>query len=198
MILAIADPPYPPSVSIRFDLAGGAGRRVERSRARRYYGDGTRCATEKPADFHPDAAEWDAPARHRQLVRDLMDMADGWAIATTPDGLAAYGELPVGVRLLAWVKPNNPPSGHRVRPMWETVIAYQPPARRARGGSLLTVPDVLTCPSERRGFPGAKPAAWTHWVLAVLGHQPGDTVLDLFPGSGAVTAAVAALEEAIL
>ena len=118
MILAIADPPYPPSVSVRFDLAGGAGRRVERSRARRYYGDGTRCATEKPADFHPDAAEWDAPARHRQLVRDLMDMADGWAIATTPDGLAAYGELPVGRLDSLGVGRARPPARrHRARPV---------------------------------------------------------------------------------
>lgn len=35
-----------------------------------------------------------------------------------------------------------------------------------------------------------KPAAWTRWVLDALGYDPAvDEVHDLFPGSGAVTAA---------
>jgi hypothetical protein len=35
---------------------------------------------------------------------------------------------------------------------------------------------------------GAKPRAWTRWVLDMLGYDPeSDTVDDLFPGSGAVS-----------
>lgn len=34
-------------------------------------------------------------------------------------------------------------------------------------------------------------AAWTTWVLDLLGYTPGeDTVDDLFPGSGAVAHAI--------
>ena len=118
---------------------GGRSRITIRSRSRRWYGDAIK-GGHRPADFHPAAAEWDAPARHRQLLEDLVRDYDGWAIATTPDGLGAYGPLPVGCEV-----PN--------------------------------------------GFAGSKPAAWTLWVLDALGYDPhADTVDDLFPGSGAVSA----------
>ena len=185
--LCIADPPYPPSVAMRYDVPGG--RVVSRSRARRYYGDGTRCATERPADFHPAAGEWDNPARHSALLQQLLRDFDGWAIATTPDGVAAYGPLPVGARLMAWVQPNNPPNGGRIRRTWEEVITYTPPERIVAGPRMA---DVLVCATPRIGFPGAKPAAWTHWVLDALGYEPAtDELVDLFPGSGSVAAAAA-------
>lgn len=187
MRLVIADPPYPPHRTIRYDRA--VPRVITRSRARRYYGDGTRWSGETPADFHPDAAEWDEPARHRQLLEELEAGADCWAIATTPDGLAAYGVLPPAARLLAWVKPNNPPSGNRVRGLFELVIAYTHPTRRLMEAGRGTT-DVLIKASPRIGFAGAKPAAWTHWVLDVLGYLPGDEVIDMFPGSGSVAAAI--------
>ena len=40
-----------------------------------------------------------------------------------------------------------------------------------------------------RTFIGRKPAAFSHWVLDLLGWLPGDTIDDLFPGTGAVQAA---------
>jgi hypothetical protein len=144
------------------------------------------------ADHHPESAEWDDPARHRALVVSMMETFDGWAIATTPDGLAAYGELPPEVRIMAWVKPNAQPGAHRLRSCWEPVILYPPAGRRSArdGGGQLA--DVLTAPYPAgRRFPGAKPGSWTHWVLDALGYRDGDTVADLFPGSGAVAAAVA-------
>ena len=39
---------------------------------------------------------------------------------------------------------------------------------------------------------GAKPAAVCRWIFQLLGAGPGDTLDDLFPGSGAVTRAWAA------
>ena len=39
---------------------------------------------------------------------------------------------------------------------------------------------------------GAKPAAVCRWIFGLLGAAPGDTLDDLFPGSGAVTKAWAA------
>jgi hypothetical protein len=36
---------------------------------------------------------------------------------------------------------------------------------------------------------GAKPAAVCRWIFDLLGAGPGDTLDDLFPGSGAVTRA---------
>lgn len=193
MRLAIADPPYPPHVTERFDRPDGSARVVTRSRARRWYGDGTRSADEIPADFHPDAGDWDDPRRHRALLDQLVETYDGWAIATSPDGLSAYGPLPVGTQLLAWIKPNGVPGGSNIRQTWEPVIVYVPAARRGRNRG--QVPSHLCAAPPAARFAGAKPAAWTHWVLSVLGYDPlSDTLDDLFPGSGAVSAAARAYQ----
>lgn len=180
MRLAIADPPYPPFVG-----AGG-----QKNRASRWYGDGQRSSTDSPSDCHPKAHEWDVPARHRQLLDDLLSTYDGFAIATSPDGLAAYGPLPAATRIMAWVKPNAQPGAHRLRSMWEPVILYAPAGRRSNVG-VGQVPDVLTARAPG-GFIGAKPREWVEWVLAALSFdRDTDSVDDLFPGSGAVAAALA-------
>jgi hypothetical protein len=174
--LAIADPPYPPFVG-----CGGS-----KNRASRWYGNGQRSQTDRPPDLHPEAAEWDSPERHRQLLEQLVDEFDGFAIATSPDGLSAYGELPLGTRIMAWVKPNAMPGSHRIRSLWEAVILYPPVERRSNRGGVGMVNDVLTCPAPRYGFRGAKPPEWTAWVLSAMTFTDGDEVVDLFPGSGAV------------
>lgn len=179
-ILAIADPPYPPFI-------GTGGRK---NRASRWYGTGQRGVADRPADVHPEADEWDDPARHRRLLEELMDTSDGWAIATSPDGIAAYGPLPSACRLMAWVRPNAQPGAHRLRSLWEPVILYPPEGRRSNRGGVGSIPDVLTAPVPRGRFRGAKPAEWTHWVLAAMTYRPGDSVIDMFPGSGAVTRAI--------
>jgi hypothetical protein len=182
MRLAIADPPYPPFI--------GAGGR--KNRASRWYGHGQRSRTDRPADFHPDAAEWDDPARHRQLLQDLIATYDGFAIATSPDGLAAYGALPAECRVLAWFKPNAAPGSHRLRSTWEPVILYPPKGRRSNRGGVGMIPDVLIEPIPMAAkFRGAKPRRWTEWVLAAMSHDPDtDTVDDLFHGSGLVSQAI--------
>lgn len=189
MRLAIADPPYPPQVSERHD--GLAPRIVTRSRARRWYGDGPRDrGSGPPADFHPDAVDWDNPARHRQLLEDLVADFDGWAIATTPDGLEAYRPLPIAAQILVWAKTNATPTSRAIASTWEAVIVCPPLGRRARRPGQPAVPDVLVTAAPRRSFAGAKPPEWTRWVLAALDYRPGeDDLVDLFPGSGAVAAA---------
>lgn len=194
MRLAIADPPYPPHYAERRDTPGGNIRVITRSRARRHYGDGTRPADETPADHHPNAGEWDAPARHRQLLEDLMAEFDGWVIATTLDGLDHYRPLPIPCRTMIWHKPTATPASGRIASSCEAVIVYAPEGRRARRpGPLGQVPDLLVCVAPTRvGFAGAKPPEWTRWVLDALCFDPEtDTVTDLFPGSGQVTAAAA-------
>lgn len=180
MRLAIADPPYPP-------YTGTGGRKP---RGSRWYGADHRGNNRSAADLHPAADEWESPERHRLLLLDLEANYDGWAIATAPDALEIYAPLPVGVRIGVWVKPNGIPGSHRLRSVWEPIIIRVPAGRRRNVGRG-AIPDVLTAPSPRTGFAGAKPEAWTHWVLDAFSYDPGaDIVEDLFPGSGAVAAAV--------
>lgn len=172
MRLAIADPPY---------LGKG----------RRWYGDGCGIGGGRGrADFHPEASRWDRPEAHLELVAHLVEEFDGWAIALDVRSLGLYlSAVPVGTRVLSWHRRNAPPSGSRIRSSWEPVLAYIPPARRGwNGGHRLN--DVLDAPAPRLGFVGAKPEVWTRWVLDVLGYNPeADELVDIFPGSGAVTRA---------
>lgn len=174
MKLAIADPPY-------------------LGRANRWYGDGRGHAAGKGrAGSHTGAADWDQLDTHLDLITTLEAEYDGWAYAGAPDYLPLLTPaLPRDTRTLIWHRGNAISSGARVRSTWEFVIVKIPAGRRAHGTGL-AVDDVLHAGIEtRRKFVGAKPAAWTRWVLAALGHQPGiDEVVDLFPGSGAITDAL--------
>lgn len=191
MRLAIADPPYPPHITERWDLVGDQPRLVVRSRARRYYAGGRGDKHTRPADHHPEAAEWDDPARHRALLEQLRDQYDGWAIATCLDGLDAYRPLPPGARTLIWRKLTSTRGGGRIANTLEAVIVQAHHTRRGRS-ELGQVPDFLQCePPARSRFPGAKPPRWTRWVLDALGYDPQvDQVNDLFPGSGYVSSEI--------
>lgn len=193
MRLAIADPPYPPHVTERYDLVDGTARIVVRSRARRYYGGGPGDKHTRPSDFHPAAADWDRPARHRLLLEELMDGYDGWAIATSLDGLDSYRPIPPGARIMVWRKLTSTRGGGRIANTLEAVIVYPPAARRSRLEAFGQIPDFLQCePPQKAKFAGAKPAQWTRWVLDAMGYdQDEDTVEDLFPGSGMVSAELA-------
>lgn len=181
MRLAIADPPYPPMLK----ASGGY-----KPRGSRWYGAKHRGNNRAAADLHADADEWEHPSRHQQLLKELEADYDGWALATCADALEIYTPLPVGARIGVWVKPNGIPGSHRLRSVWEPIIIQVPAGRRSNRGPG-ALPDVVTANAPRGGFAGQKPEAWTHWVLSAFSYNPAvDTVVDLFPGSGAVQRAI--------
>lgn len=185
MRFAIADPPYPPEVRRRIDRRPGRNPRVtSRSRATRWYAG--------HADNHPDAADWDSPATHQALLAHLVRDFDGWAIATSADGLPAYGLLPPSAKLMVWQIANAMPTSARVASTFEFVIVSTPLDRMARG-PLGQVPDILRAAAPRRGFAGSKPSEWTRWVLDAMGCGSDDELVDIFLGSGAVTEAASQL-----
>lgn len=189
MRLAIADPPYPPRVYDRPDLADGGNRTVARSRSRRWYGD--QAGAGRAADYHPEAARWDTPEAHQDLLARLVGSYDGWALATTLDGAEWYAPLPAGTRHLVWHKPNAIPNGSRLASSCELVLVYVPHGRRRREVGR-QVSDLLVAAPPNTDFAGAKPREWTRWVLDALGYDPeADELTDVFPGSGAVAAEVA-------
>src|SRR5690625_2400576 len=164
MRLIIADPPY-------------------LGRSNRWYGQGRGHGNgHGRADEHPDAALWDEPTTHVDLVEQLERDADGWAIASAPSSLALYlAHAPTSVRVAVWVKGNAIPSGSRIRSVWEPVLVRVPEGRTVHGAGPAT-DDVLTTGIAGGGFAGRKPTPWTHWVLAMLGYDAGtDEVLDAFP-----------------
>lgn len=174
MQLAIADPPY-------------------LGRARRWYGDGRgHAAGRGRADEHVEAPRWDTVEAHEELVDELEQRYDGWAIAMAPDSLSVYlAVAPAEARVAVWSRGNAVPTGSRVRALWEPALVRVPDARAAHGAGA-GVDDVLTAGIRPGGFAGRKPEQWTHWVLTMLGYDPAvDDVEDLFPGSGAVSDAIA-------
>lgn len=134
--------------------------------------------------------EWDDPKQHRLLIAHLCDaFPDGWALSlSTPTLRTILPMCPADVRVGSWVKPFAAfKVGVSPAYTWEPVIWRG--GRKKRSRTEDTVRDyhseVITL---RRGVPGAKPPGFVKWVVDLLGAdvRRGDTITDLFHGSGAM------------
>jgi hypothetical protein len=150
------------------------------------------------AKHHPEAMIWDNPETHRALIQRLCDeYPDGWAMSLHVPSLRVLLPMcPDDARISALVKP--PPwttfPGLRVSYAWEPVI-WRGGRKKYECGAGHTI-DWLSCgtyatrpENNDRGLIGGKPRAFCRWVFSLLGAEKGDTLDDLFPGTGAVTAA---------
>lgn len=126
---------------------------------------------------------------HAELIARLDADYDAWALsASSPSLRQLLPMCPEDCRVLSWVKPFaifKP--GVRVAYAWEPIII-----RGWRKGDR-TMPTVRDWCSEnitlRRGLSGAKPENVCHWLFDVMGLTEADEMIDLFPGTGAVTRA---------
>lgn len=157
--LAYADPPY---VGL----------------ARRYYGDQPSFAGE---------------VDHSELVSRLARY-DGFALSCSSASIPAIAALLVAAdvesRLAIW---HRRPAPH---PTTGLITAYEGvfvrSARRVARGSDGPLTDVLTGVGggRRSTLPGSvigmKPPAFLLWIFGLMGARPGDTLDDLYPGSGMV------------
>lgn len=138
-------------------------------------------------DRHPDAADYDRIETHKALVDRLVaEFPDGWALSLHSPALKHILPLcPDDVRVGAWCKPfSSFKPGVGVAYCWEPVVFR---GGRKRDHRERTVRDYcMVNIALRRGFPGAKPEGFCHWMFEVLGAEAGDEMHDLFPGSGAV------------
>ena len=124
---------------------------------------------------------------HPLLIAHLVEeFTDGWALSCSSPSLRTLLPLcPDDVRVAAWVKPFvvfkpnvNPAYA------WEPVLFR---GGRKRTREALTVTDwVSECITLERGLVGVKPDGFAFWIFALLGLEPVDEFVDLFPGSGAV------------
>ena len=139
------------------------------------------------AKKHYGTAEVD----HAQLITMLVaDFPDGWALSCSSPSLRQLLPLcPDDVRVMAWIKPFaifkpnvNPAYA------WEPVIVR---GGRKRGRDIETARDwVSENVTLRRGLTGVKPARVLSWLLDVLNVQPDDEIVDLFPGTSTLKAAI--------
>jgi hypothetical protein len=141
---------------------------------------------------HPDAHVWDYPETHLDLLTLLVDeFPDGWALScSTPSLRLLLPACPEDTRVGAWVKPFHAfKKGVRPAYAWEPVLyrggrntGHQPPEK---GGVAITPRDWHSSNiTLRRGLTGAKPESVCRWILDLLGYQPGDSLSDLYPGTG--------------
>lgn len=156
------------------------------------------CGAKHYAGQHSGASDWDDPARHRDLIDQLAgDYPDGWALSCSSPSLRVLLPLcPSDVRVAAWVKPFHALK-RGVRPSygWEPVLFrggrnrnHPPPPK---GGKATTPRDFVSANiTLQKGLVGAKPEPFCRWVLDILGYRPGDTLDDLFPGTGAMSLAI--------
>lgn len=132
---------------------------------------------------------YDAPAAHQALVERLCgEFPDGWAMSLSSPSLRVILPMcPPEARVAAWVKPFavfkpnvNPAYA------WEPVIFM---GGRKRDRKQDTARDWHSENiTMRRGLPGAKPPGFPAWIVSLLGADvnKGDTITDLFPGTGAM------------
>lgn len=161
--VAYADPPYP-------------------GESRRHYRD------------HPD---YDGEVDHAQLIRELVsEFPDGWALSTkTPSLRDLLNECHAAgvddVRVAAWVKPwfvMKPGMG--VGYAWEPVLWRGGRKRTRRQDTIrdwVSANAVMRSPG-RVQTKGQKPEAFCFWLFNLLNLADTDDFVDMFPGSGAVSA----------
>ena len=141
---------------------------------------------------HAEAMIWDDPETHRALFERLFDeYPDGWALSCSSPSLEVL--LPMvagrGCRVSPWTKPFA-----IFKPNVNPAYAWEPIWRGGRKGDRTrkTVRDWVSANiTLRKGLTGAKPPAVCKFVFDLMGVLPGDSLDDLFPGTGIVTTTLA-------
>lgn len=139
---------------------------------------------------HPDYA---GEVDHGALITRLCDeYDDGWVLFTNGQDANEVAKLcPYGTRQLAWVKPDSEifPNVSVTR-SWEPIFVWRGRRRPERAPALR---DYIICSAQearpKDAIKGYKPPRLCRFVFDHLGARHGDTLADLFPGSGAVTRA---------
>lgn len=145
------------------------------------------------AELYRDHPDYAGEVDHLQLVADL-DEYDGWLLHTSSVALdrvlsyLLYCRID-GYRVMAWVKPFAAFKRNvSVAYAWEPVLVK--PCRKPEVTGRVVMRDWIAEPiTLQRGLVGAKPEAVCRWAFEVLGMTPDDELVDLFPGTGAVTRA---------
>jgi hypothetical protein len=151
------------------------------------------------ASLYKDHPDYNGEVDHKELLQRLEADYDGWALSASSPSLRQLLPLcPDDVRIAAWVKPfaSFKPE---VNPAftWEPVLFRSARKRERFDFSKRTQHLIKDTVRDhhvenmtlQRGLTGTKPMRFCWWVFNLLGAEPGDTLDDLFPGTGAVSKA---------
>jgi hypothetical protein len=133
----------------------------------------------------PNCAEVD----HKELIDRMCRDYDAWVLSLSSPTLKYILSLcPDNVRVCSWVKPfSSYKPGINPAYSWEPIITF---GNRPRGRQLPTINDWVSANiTLKRGVHGAKPDKFCYWLFEFMGLLPGDELIDLYPGSGAVSRA---------
>lgn len=122
---------------------------------------------------------------HADLAHQLESF-DGYVLHTSSTALRAILPLFHEARLMAWVKPFAAFKRNvSVAYAWEPVLV-KAVRKPVVSGRIVMRDWVSASITLKRGLCGAKPEAVCMWAFEMVGAQPGDEMVDLFPGTGAV------------
>jgi hypothetical protein len=141
------------------------------------------------AGLYPENTEVD----HVALIAQLCEY-DGWALSTDERSLAYVLPLcPSGTRVLAWCQSNAPFFIPNPARSWEPVLLW-PARKRPVSVRSYLVAGIPSGRLQRDGLTGQKPSSFCEWVIRCLGAEPGDTLDDIFPGTGVMGATFQAFQ----
>ncbi len=140
---------------------------------------------------------------HDYLMSTLkLDYPDGWALSCSSSSLQEIlwicHQIQIKPRIAAWVKPFSIfKKGVRPAYAWEPVLfmggrnsPWYPHPPPLKGGKQTTPKDFVSANiTLKKGLVGAKPVQFSEWLFWLMGMQPGDEFIDLYPGTGGVTRA---------
>lgn len=140
---------------------------------------------------HPDYA---GEVDHRQLLADTAQY-DGWilhcSVPSLPEILGYATDLGLEYRICAWMKTwatfrRNVPVAYA----WEPILVHEARKPVVDPTRDVVMRDWYACRmAMQKGLIGAKPAELCQWLFCVVGAEPTDELVDVFPGSGSVTQA---------
>jgi len=142
------------------------------------------------AHLYKDHADFGGEVDHEFLISQLESIYDGWVLHASSVSLPVLAPmLPEGARIMAWVKGFAAfKKNVSVAYAWEPVIvkAARKPVVSKRLVNRDWIQESITL---RKGLTGTKPEKVCHWAFEMVGARPDDDLVDLYPGTGAVTKA---------
>lgn len=145
------------------------------------------------AHLYKDHADYAGEVDHAALIHRLESEFDGWVLhaSATKESMAILAPLVANTdaRWCSWVK-----SFAAFKRNVSVAYAWEPVLIKAARKLVVSkrqinrdwINESITL---KRGLTGAKPEAVCHWAFELLGALPEDDLIDLFPGSGAVSRA---------